>query len=113
MKEFKGLSVPQIATYLQNADNERVLELWSEYCEDTNQYDDQVFTNDEDTMQMICRGFMDLAQRITYGDYNYSHEFVTLNGYANFESSDYVVHLINEFDLAEWLQEQANKEGDE
>lgn len=107
MEQFNDLSIEEIMDFLVNEiDGDELMDLWNEYCDFYEYYDDRVFYNDEDTLQMICDSYMSVAQRITYGNYNYSHEYLKLNGYANFESADYVDYLINVDDLAEWLHER-------
>ena len=111
MKRFEGLTVDEImALLLDETHDDELMELWNDYCEDVGFVDDRVYYNDEDTLSMICDDFMSLAQRITYGNYNYSHEYVKLNGYANLESADLMEWLIHIDDLAEWLHEKGEEE---
>ena len=111
MKRFDGLTVDEIkALLLDETHDDDLMELWNDYCDDVGFVDDMVFRNDEETLSMICDSFMSLAQRITYGNYNYSHEYVKLNGYANLESADLMEWLITVDDLAEWLHERGEEE---
>jgi hypothetical protein len=108
--KFKGLDIENIKNDLVNEiHDDELMEIWNDYCDDVGFHDDRVYYNDDDTLQMICGDYMSVAQKITYGNYNYAHEFLTLNGYANFETSDYVEYLIDLDDLAEWIIEQNNE----
>ena len=111
MERFNGLTVDEIMELLKyETDNDELMELWNDYCDEINAHDDMVYYNDEETLQMICDDYMSVAQRITYGKYNYAHEYLTLNGYANFESADFVDWLITMDDLADWLHEKQQAE---
>lgn len=51
-----------------------------------NNPDGEVFANDEEFFNMLGWDGLRVAQAIHFGDYNYSHEWVTFDGYANFKS---------------------------
>jgi hypothetical protein len=111
MEQFKGLTVIEIMDLLINEiDGDELMELWNSYCDEINAHDNMVYYNDEETLQIICDDYMSVAQKITYGKYNYAHEYLTLNGYANFESADFVAWLITVDDLAGWLHEKQKAE---
>ena len=59
------------------------------YCDSINYMDNYVYNNDEEFFELINLSGLQVAQRIHFGDYNYSHEFVTFDGYGNFQSYSY------------------------
>ena len=110
IEKFRGLEIEDIKNDLVNEiHGDELMEIWNDYCDDVGLHDDKVYYNDEDTLRMICEDYMSVAQRITYGTYNYAHEYLTLNGYANFETSEYVEYLIDLDDLAGWIKEQTKE----
>jgi len=48
----------------------------------------RMFDNDEDFFSMYSDNVMEVVRAISYGDYNYNHDYVRLNGYGNLESID-------------------------
>lgn len=63
----------------------------------------QVHENDEDFFETFFSGEPDKAVRAAfYGDYNYSHDLVRFNGYANLDSLSY-------YDYEEELKESIDE----
>lgn len=70
--------------------------------------DDEIFLNDEDFFNTYFEGKPFEAVRSAYfGHYEYSHNYVWFNGYANLDSSDYIEDMPIESTetLAEWFIE--------
>lgn len=59
------------------------------YCESINDMDSIVYSNDEEFFNLLLWDGMRVAQAVFYGDYNYSHNWVTFDGYGNFKSYQY------------------------
>lgn len=64
-------------------DNEKKLELWNEWCEEGNNYDDEVFINDDEFLETFYNNnLVALAKAISYGEYQYNHEYVKFTVYG-------------------------------
>jgi hypothetical protein len=59
------------------------------YCDSINSPDSIIYTNDEEFFNMLNWSGLRVAQATFYGDYNYSHDWVTFDGYGNFKSYQY------------------------
>ena len=82
----------QIIELINNMDQNDLVELNNLYCQSANIYDSEVFNNDEEFFSMFYPNAGDglkVAQAVFYGDYNYSHDWVTFNGYGNLQSYDH------------------------
>lgn len=72
---------------INKMDELELIELNNIYAlEIQNNPDGEVFANDDDFYDMLGWGGLRVAQAIHFGDYNYSHEWVTFDGYGNFKS---------------------------
>lgn len=64
-------------------DNERKLELFNLYCEEMNNYDDTVYENDDDFLETFYKNdLIALAKAISYGEYQYNHDYVKITVYG-------------------------------
>jgi hypothetical protein len=82
----------QIIELINNMNQNELVELNNLYCQSANIYDNEVFSNDEEFFAMFFPNAGDglkVAQAVFYGDYNYSHDWVTFNGYGNLQSYGY------------------------
>lgn len=79
-----------ILTYLKELNNNSLVQLWNFYCsEQNNDSDSMIYENDEEFFENWGADVMEVVRSICFGDYTYSHKFVTFNGYANLETTDY------------------------
>ena len=100
----------EIINALEEMDNGQLLSLHNEYCVETNHYDDIVSYNDEYFFSENFSDTMQAVRAVCYGDYKYTHTFVMFNGYGNLKSSDYLSELIDNEELADWLEEMDEEE---
>lgn len=63
-----------------------LIELNNVYCDSCNMPDNHIYNNDEDFFSMLGWSGLRVAQSVFYGDYNYSHAWVTFDGYGNLQS---------------------------
>ena len=70
--------------------------LYNEYCQETNNYDDEIYPID--MFDEINRELdpWEIAAKVFYGDFNPNHDYFKFNGYANFIS-------INKWDLDRFI----------
>lgn len=66
-----------------------LIELNNLYCDSIHAHDNLVFSNDEEFFEMLDWSGLRVAQAVFYGNYNYSHAWVTLDGYGNLQSYHY------------------------
>jgi hypothetical protein len=90
-------------------DNDQMVQLNNEYCDQQNCPDDQIYSNDANFFADVYGGdVMEAVRAVSYGDYNYSHDWVKLNGYGNLES----MNVIDEDDLCESIDTIAEEVAD-
>ena len=83
-----------------------LLNVWNEYCDDVHYWDDQIHYNDEDFLS----GFtpLEIAQKVSYGSYEYTDEYITFDGMGRFVTLNYFEEIVNHIDinaLIDWLNE--------
>lgn len=104
----------QIIELINNMDQNDLVELNNLYCQSANIYDSEVFSNDEEFFSMFYPNAGDglkVAQAVFYGDYNYSHDWVSFNGYGNLQSYGYFTtdDLCEHVSvIAEYIEENAD-----
>lgn len=64
-------------------DNDQMVQLNNEYCDQQNCPDDQIYSNDANFFADNFSDMMEAVRAVSYGDYNYTHDWVTYNGYGN------------------------------
>lgn len=77
-----------IIEIINNMSEAELVQLNNVYCESINDTDSIVYGNDEEFFELINFSGLRVAQAIFYGEYNYSHDWVTFDGYGNFKSYD-------------------------
>lgn len=90
-------------------DNDQMVQLNNEYCDQQNYPDDQIYSNDANFFADVYGGdVMEAVRAVSYGDYNYTHDWVKFNGYGNLES----MNVIDEDDLCESIDTIAEEVAD-
>lgn len=80
----------EIANSDIDPENLDFLSLVSEYLPDS-----EVFENDEESLKMLCGDdTFKTACMVNFGDWNPTHDYVTLDGYGNLKSSENIEDLI-------------------
>jgi hypothetical protein len=80
-----------------------LIDLNNAYCDHINSMDNYIYSNDEDFFNFLDWNGLRVAQAIFYGDYNYSHDYVTFDGYGNFQTYG----IINKDKLADCVETMA------
>jgi len=84
-KTFKNFD--SVKEYLNNLDCSELVSIHNEYCQSTNNSDDEIFINDEDFFNTFFDGkVLEAVRAVSFGEYSYSHDYVVFNGYANLET---------------------------
>ena len=82
-----------IINQIEKLNESELIDLNNTYCQSINNTDSEIFENDEEFFAIFYPNAgdgLEVAQRVFYGNYNYSHKYVTFNGYGNLESFDYM-----------------------
>lgn len=67
-----------------------LIQLNNEYCQSANYRDDEIYENDEHFFATYFENdIIGAVKAVSYGSYNYSHNYVKFNGYGNLESFSY------------------------
>lgn len=93
-------TIKAITDIINNMSEAELVQLNNVYCEAINDMDSIVYSNDEEFFELINFSGLRVAQATFYGDYNYSHDWVTFDGYGNFKSyaiftTDCLIELVS------------------
>lgn len=102
--------IETIISEINNMSENELIELNNVYCDSCNMPDSNVYSNDEEFFEMLGWSGLRVAQATFYGDYNYSHAWVTFDGYGNLQS--YQLFTVNELvdyvpTMAEYIAEHS------
>lgn len=83
--------VAAIIEEINGFNSNEIVDLNNIYCDENGYDDSRLYSNDEDFFEMsFGNKVMDAVRAVTYGEYNYTHDWVKFNGYGNLESMNYV-----------------------
>lgn len=102
MKQNEIIEV--IIDQINSMNEQELLNLNNAYCDSCNCMDNYIHNNDEEFFDMLGWSGLRVAQATFYGDYNYSHAYLTFDGYGNFQSYDHLT-TDNLADLVETIAE--------
>lgn len=104
--------IKSIVDQINNLDTEDLIRLHNSYCQEANYSDNEIYGNDEDFFEtFFSNNVIDAVRSATYGEYNFSDNYVKFNGYGNLESFNYfgTDNLIESVDtIAEFILENEN-----
>lgn len=83
-----------------------LMNMWNYYCRENSMYDDIIEHNDEDFLQYFSP--LEVAHKVSYGDYNYNDDFITLDGRGNFKTLNYWSEILDYIDLdamIDWIND--------
>lgn len=112
MKTYEQ-KVEQIKAILNDMYDDELVEIHNCYCEANNNYDDQIFQNDDATLDDVmgeCT-FSKAACKLHYSDYNYNDHYFWFDGYGNLESSNDPKDNIFVYDIARYVIDNENDLG--
>lgn len=78
-----------------------LIDKWNEYCNDKFDPNSQIYVNNTDFLDQFSKE--DLVSNICYGEYSINDDYVTLDGYGDFKTSNYPEDLISKEKLADWI----------
>ena len=90
-----------VLEYLNELSNSELVSIHNKYCQSINDYDNEIHHNEDDFFETFFDGrVIEAVRAISYGDYNYNHNFVMFDGYANLKSFDDPTDEIDLSDIA-------------
>jgi len=101
-----------IVEEIQTMNEANLIELNNIYCESINAMDNIIYSNDEEFFELLDWSGLRVAQSVFYGDYNYSHDWVTFDGYGNLKTYHYFTYdeLVElPMTMAEYISENYNE----
>lgn len=80
-----------IAEWLKQLDGNDAMRIHNEEMDSNGYADNMYYSNDEEFFDTFfhCKAY-DVVQRVFYGDYRFSDNFVCFNGYGNLESCNWI-----------------------
>ena len=90
-----------VLEYLNELCNHELVSIYNEYCQSINDCDSEIHHNEDDFFETFFEGrVIEAVRAISYGDYNYNHNFVMFDGNANLKSFDNPEDEIDLSDIA-------------
>ena len=68
---------------LENLSDEKLVNLWNQYCDDTNLYPDHIYPNNDETFLMFQLTVRQVLTAQKQGVYDFDHQWLYIDGYAN------------------------------
>ena len=90
---------------LEELDDEKVFDLWNDYCENNNMFDDTIYHMDEIDDILGKMYPTDLFDTIDFNRFNECDSYFGYNGYGYIESFDTPYDVIDVEALVEYLNE--------
>lgn len=89
-----------IVSLLENLETSKLVNLWNEYCNESNP-DDYIYENEEYTFDEMFNSVDEALRAAYYGDYRYGDDYVMFNAYGNLVSfSDYISEVLEHIDIS-------------
>jgi len=88
-----------------NPHTSALVQKWNEFCENNNCFEDIIYYNDEDFFASNNITIKQTIAAVKQNRYDWDHDWVTLDGYANPMSSDEPRDFmdIEEMEMENWL----------
>lgn len=80
-------NLESVMEYLEGLSNDELVSIHNEYCQSINDSDNEIFNNDEEFFEMFFSGkVVEAVRAASYGNFQFNHDYVKFNGYANLDS---------------------------
>lgn len=76
---------------IENMGNAEAVDMWNNYCEACNLYDDIIYNMSEFDELMEGYAPSEVARMCCYGDFCITHDYFWFDGYGNLESCDFPI----------------------
>jgi hypothetical protein len=102
-----------VMEYLEGLDNSELVSIHNEYCQSIGDGDSEIWSNDDEFFETFFSGrVVEAVRAATYGDFEFHHDYVMFNGYANLESFDDPSGHIDLGDIADDILENERNYSD-
>lgn len=104
----------KLVEYINNLDDDELIELHNSYCEAAGYEDDRVYSTDELDEILDGRTPTDILSMGFYGDFRPQHDFFWFDGYGNLKSADYITDMpIYAIDIANYVLSEKDSLGND
>ena len=104
-----GCDFEKIFKYIEldfeNLSDSEKISLWNEYCQEQGN-EDEIYDFDDEFFEIFFYNKpMEAARAASFGDVNWSDDFISFDGYGNLKSLSDATHAIDETALIDWMIE--------
>lgn len=90
-----------VIEYINSLTDEEKVRLHNDFCRNCNYPDNEIYINDEEFFNtFFSNNVIEAVRAVSYGEYNYCHEYVMFDGYGNLQSFNYPDEYIFSPDIA-------------
>ena len=75
-----------VLEYLNELSNSELVSIHNEYCQSINDSDNEIFDNNESFFEDHFSSISEAVRAASYGDFQFNHDYVKFDGYANLQS---------------------------
>jgi len=80
-------NIEAVKEYIGEMSNSKAITAHNQYCQNNNYSDNEIFDNDEDFFNTHFEGkVLEAVRAVSFGSYQYNHDYVKFDGYANLQS---------------------------
>lgn len=98
-------NIEAVVEHLEELSTSDLVGIHNTYCQETRS-EDEIYDNDEGFFDMSFSGnVMSAVRAISFGEYNYSDDYIKFNGYGNLETTNDPEEWITISEIAEYILE--------
>lgn len=103
-KDLAVVQLSQVIEQLNNLADYEIIAIHNDYCEANNDSYSHIIDNDDEAIDSMFDSPSEAMRAASFGDYNHSHNYFILNGYANLVSFNYASDDNSPIDIGELAQ---------
>lgn len=100
--------IEQIRDYLENLDDDSLLYIYRNYCDETENVDDDIYSMDDFDEIMESTKPWEVARACYFGDFRPCDKYFEFNGYGNIVSFNYISDKVDIDEIARFIVENNN-----
>ena len=82
-------NLESVMEYLKGLSDDELVSIHNEYCQSAGNSDDEIYNNNEEFFETFFSGkVVEAVRAASYGNFEFRHDYVQFNGYANLDSFD-------------------------
>jgi hypothetical protein len=103
MKEY--IKKSELGDYIDELSSSELVDVWNTYCRES-ENENEIYDNDEYFFDMYFNNrIIEAVRAVSYGEYNYTDEYVIFNGCANLETFNNPEDHIDRDELISYIEE--------